>query len=195
MQQRFSPCIGWAVEDDESCGWALGMRCTSQEFMMISFSLHICKWHHHELLTLAAGEVIWAWILPVSSCSTAPKLNCHCQHCDSSLCGREKCNIIKKRHNFFWSSQCWNVLLLLWTGILNLYCYCQGGRTWLTLKYLRSSLIYFHISTNKLSYLVTYQKILKLCQWHTSRDNFHHAFSALFALQMTIAVVKDWERG
>ena len=32
-------------------------------------------------------------------------------------------------------------------------------------------------------------------QWHTSRDNFYQAFSALFVLQATIAVVEDWERG
>ena len=32
-------------------------------------------------------------------------------------------------------------------------------------------------------------------QWHTSRDNFNQAFSALFVLQATIAVVEDWERG
>ena len=31
--------------------------------------------------------------------------------------------------------------------------------------------------------------------WHTSRDKFHLAFSALFVLQATIAVVEDWERG
>ena len=29
---------------------------------------------------------------------------------------------------------------------------------------------------------------------HTSRDNSHQAFSGLFVLQATIAVVKDWEQ-
>ena len=38
-------------------------------------------------------------------------------------------------------------------------------------------------------------KVTLLRQWHTSRDKFYHAFSALFVLQATIAVVEDWERG
>ena len=38
-------------------------------------------------------------------------------------------------------------------------------------------------------------KVMLLRQWHTSRDNFYQAFSALFVLQATIAVVEDWERG
>ena len=32
-------------------------------------------------------------------------------------------------------------------------------------------------------------------QWHTSCDNFYQAFSILFILQATIAVVEDWEQG
>ena len=32
-------------------------------------------------------------------------------------------------------------------------------------------------------------------QWHTSCDNFHQAFSALFVTQATTAVEEDWERG
>ena len=30
---------------------------------------------------------------------------------------------------------------------------------------------------------------------YTSHEKFYHAFSALFVLQATIAVVKDWEQG
>ena len=30
---------------------------------------------------------------------------------------------------------------------------------------------------------------------HIARDNFHQAFSALFVLQVTIAVVENWVRG
>ena len=32
-------------------------------------------------------------------------------------------------------------------------------------------------------------------QWHTSHDNSHQGSSTLFVLQVTMAVVEDWERG
>ena len=38
-------------------------------------------------------------------------------------------------------------------------------------------------------------KVMLLRQWHTSCDNFYQAFSALFVLQATMAVMEDWERG